>query len=330
MFDLSELAPEPDDEPSQPQPPRLIRPLLSTTRQQVEEFLLSLGQPFRQDASNLSPHFLRNRVRADLLPALERDYNPRLRQALCETAEIASAENVFLENLVSSVLGANSGQSLPIPLLQVQPLALQRRILRRLCQPHALALDFSHLETLREFALAGHAERLNLPRGFVAEVVREKLCPPRLVLRPPEQNRPAEAYSMELPVPGSVLIGEHCGQPGMYIRASMLGGNVAEPTYNRVTLLNPARAGSCLAVRNLLPGDRFRPLHSSGERKINRLLQDLSIPAMLRRSWPVVLAGERIVWVPGLPVAEHAAWSPGDNEAIVLEMYNEEGTILYG
>jgi tRNA(Ile)-lysidine synthetase-like protein len=322
MFDLSELASEPsDDEPTQPHPPRLIRPLLSISRQQVERYLLSLGQPFRQDASNLSPQFLRNRVRGELLPALERDYNPRLRQALCETAEIAAAENVFIEDLVSGIIGANPVHSLPLPVLQAQPLALQRRILRRLCQPHGLALDFAHLEALREFALAGRAERLKLPRGFAAEVVRERLRPPRLLLHSAEQQRTTiSAFSVELPIPGSVLIEELCGRPGTTIRASLLDSNSAAAAYNSGTLLNSAQLGSCLTIRTLLPGDRFHPLHHSGEQKINRLLQELSVPATLRRSWPVVLAGGQIVWVPGLPVAAHVAWSPGDGEAVVLEM----------
>jgi tRNA(Ile)-lysidine synthetase-like protein len=167
--------------------PRLIRPLLDTSRQQVERYLVSLGQPFCRDASNLSPRFLRNRLRAELLPALERDYNPQLRQALCETAEIAAAENAFLDDLVSSVLGPPTGpeEGIDLPLLQAQPVALQRRILRRLCRPHQLALDFAQLEGLRDFALAGRAGSLQLPRGFAAEVVRRKLLPPRLRLVTP-------------------------------------------------------------------------------------------------------------------------------------------------
>jgi tRNA(Ile)-lysidine synthase len=181
----SPLAPEsaPDHVP----PPRLIRPMLSTTRLQVEEFLRSLGQPFRQDASNLSPQFLRNRVRAQLLPALERDYNPQLRQALAETAEIAAAESAFLDDLVSAVLPQTPdlARGIDLHLLQAQPLALQRRILRRLCHPYGLALDFAQLESLREFALAGRAGSLQLPRGFAAELVREKFLPPLLRLLAP-------------------------------------------------------------------------------------------------------------------------------------------------
>jgi tRNA(Ile)-lysidine synthase len=191
--DLSMVARSPlHDVAVDTRPARLIRPLLSISRRKVERYLLSLRQPFRQDASNLNPRFLRNRIRAELLPVLEREYNPKLREALCETAEIAAAENAFLEDLVSAAVGSSvapeAGEGEPgidVPLLQAQPLALQRRILRRLCQPHGLALDFAHLEALREFAVAGCAGSLELPRGFAAEIVRPKLKPPHLRLLVP-------------------------------------------------------------------------------------------------------------------------------------------------
>jgi tRNA(Ile)-lysidine synthase len=170
-----------------PPPARLIRPLLGTSRQQVEEYLTSLGQPFRHDASNLDPRFLRNRVRAELLPALERDYNPQLRQALCETADVAAAESDFLDDLVSTALGQpnETDSGIDVPLLQAQDVALQRRILRRLCQSRGLALDFAQLEGLREFAVAGRAGWIQLPRGCSAKVVRTKLLPLRLRLHTP-------------------------------------------------------------------------------------------------------------------------------------------------
>jgi tRNA(Ile)-lysidine synthetase-like protein len=120
----------------------------------------------------------------------------------------------------------------------------------------------------------------------------------------------------------------------MYIRALLLNKASEAEGYNCVSFLSPARAGRSLTIRNLCPGDRFHPLHSSGERKVNRLLQELPIPAELRRRWPVALAGERIVWVPGLPVASHFAWTPGEDEAVVLELrvpdlQEEEGTLIY-
>jgi tRNA(Ile)-lysidine synthase len=179
--------------------PRLIRPLLSFSRAEVEQYLGEIGQGFRHDTSNLDPRYLRNRVRTQLLPALEREYNPQLRQALSETAEIAADENAWIEELVSALAGpvsvtgtapqsaeaAAAEQGIELPLFRAQPVALQRRILRRLCQPHALALDFAQLEALRDFALAGRAGSLQLPVGCSAEIVRPRLGAARLRLLAP-------------------------------------------------------------------------------------------------------------------------------------------------
>ena len=191
--DLSSLAQSPVPVGTQTSaPPRLIRPMLSISRRHIERYLQSLSQPFRLDSSNRDPKFLRNRLRAELLPVLEREYNPQLREALCETAEVAAAENALLEDLVSAALARlpHRGEDvselgMDVRFFQSQPLALQRRILRRLCQPHGLALDFQQLENLREFVLAGCAGSLQLPRGFMAEIIRPNHVPPRLRLVSP-------------------------------------------------------------------------------------------------------------------------------------------------
>ena len=56
----------------------LIRPLLETTRAEIEEFLTARGIPWREDASNADHRFARNRIRHGLLPQLEREWNPEL------------------------------------------------------------------------------------------------------------------------------------------------------------------------------------------------------------------------------------------------------------
>lgn len=325
-FDLGNIAEEvPSNEGLSR--PRIVRPFLSTTRQEVEKYLTSLGQNYREDSSNLNPEFLRNRVRATLLPTLEADYNPRLRDALCETAEIAAAENTFFDRLAASALGQDSDpeQGVALHLFQEQPLALQRRILRSLCQALGLALDFAHLESLREFVLAARAGRYKLPRGFIAEIQREAQGEARLFLRSPEPGSPPAEYSVGFSVPGMVSIGKFFASPDTCIRATLLSDEAAKQAYNRADLLRARQLDPRFTVRNLQPGDRFHPLFSSGDEKVNRLLQRLSVPGQVRRSWPVVLSGDRIVWTPGLPIASEFAWSPGDGEAIALDLCNESG-----
>jgi tRNA(Ile)-lysidine synthetase-like protein len=54
-----------------------------------------------------------------------------------------------------------------------------------------------------------------------------------------------------------------------------------------------------LTLRSWRPGDRFRPTHSRSEKKVKELLQDLKVPQSDRVGWPVIAAGERLVWVHG-------------------------------
>ncbi|MGE0761054.1 MAG: tRNA lysidine(34) synthetase TilS [Pirellulaceae bacterium] len=75
----------------------LIRPLLDCWRHEVLEFLAQLGQPFRDDTSNASRQYTRNRLRHDLLPQLERTYNPQVRAALWRLAEQARAFHAFAD-----------------------------------------------------------------------------------------------------------------------------------------------------------------------------------------------------------------------------------------
>jgi len=67
----------------------IVRPLLGVTRLDVLAYLDGINQPYREDASNRSLDYTRNRIRHELLPLLERDYNPHVRQALLRLSQLA-------------------------------------------------------------------------------------------------------------------------------------------------------------------------------------------------------------------------------------------------
>ncbi len=69
----------------------IIRPLLATTRAEIEAYLGELGQSWREDTSNRHLTFTRNRIRHELLPLLE-GWNPRLREHLVQMAALARDE----------------------------------------------------------------------------------------------------------------------------------------------------------------------------------------------------------------------------------------------
>ena len=83
----------------------VIRPLLSVRRAELEAYLREIGQDWREDSSNRDPRFTRNRVRAQLLPLLEREFNPSVVENLSELAEIARGEEDYWENEVAGWVG---------------------------------------------------------------------------------------------------------------------------------------------------------------------------------------------------------------------------------
>jgi tRNA(Ile)-lysidine synthase len=107
---------------------RVLRPMLSVWREEVLKYLDARGLKWREDASNRDLKFLRNRIRHELLPLLERDYNPGIRDALWRTAEIVRAE------------------------VEGDPVAAERRAIRQ--------LSFEQVEALRKLAKREPRERV--------------------------------------------------------------------------------------------------------------------------------------------------------------------------
>ena len=149
-----------------------VRPLLQTSRAAVEAYCAEHGLSPRRDPSNADPsHYTRNRLRLDLLPALERDFNPAVRGALLRLAETAARDADFLrvqaeEALEALTLERAAGTlTLDARRLRLLHPALWRHILRAAfarVRGTALGLTHAHLEPLCD-ALAG---RRHLPFGL--------------------------------------------------------------------------------------------------------------------------------------------------------------------
>ena len=301
---------------------RIVRPLLETSRAEVEGYLHSLGQPWREDHTNRDTRHTRNRIRRELLPLLERDYNPNLRQLLNETAEIARDEEAAWEVLTAKCLDQWHRDERHL-LLQDQPsgnlseflsesVALQRRALKCFLERNGIAIEFHHVESVR---LCAHRDGsvVSLPGGWQAKREGHWL---ELISRSSTAETPGRgSYEYCLPLPGRCIVSES----GVVLRATIVPAEAAALAPPG-SLLCLTKIGPNLLIRNWQPGDRFRPAHTSSEEKLKRLFSDRHIPADQRPVWPVALAGEQIVWVRGFPAAHDYAWVPGSGDALRIDV----------
>jgi tRNA(Ile)-lysidine synthase len=175
---------------------RIVRPLLGVRRSEVEAFLRSREQSWREDSSNRDTTLTRNRVRHELMPML-RSFNPKVDELLARTAAVARDEETFWQaevarvlpglllpgtpvrgggRAVSTVVGEQEF-SMELARLQAMPAALRRRVVRAAAK--RVGVGMSGEETAKALALAGfggHAEvkgkigsRLELHGGLRVE-----------------------------------------------------------------------------------------------------------------------------------------------------------------
>ncbi|MBW4450581.1 MAG: tRNA lysidine(34) synthetase TilS [Spirirestis rafaelensis WJT71-NPBG6] len=175
----------------------LVRPLLEVTRAQTKDFCENLQLPIWEDSTNEDLKYTRNRIRLELLPYLQENFNPKVESALAQTAELLQAEVEYLEQAADRLrseamkggvdewekrgVGEVSKELLLSPpfalklnrrVLQKAPLALQRRVMRYCLQqilPHSPS--FEQIEKLTALITAPNRSQTDpFPGGAIAKV----------------------------------------------------------------------------------------------------------------------------------------------------------------
>lgn len=158
----------------------LIRPLLGIRRQTLREYLHGLGQPFRSDPTNQLLHYTRNRLRHQLIPQLEADYNPELIPALTRLASLARETQEVIDwqvqQLWERTVQDRGDAGLLVRCQELVAMAphLQREVLIacwkiRAWPRKAMAhRDWLRLTELVAAAARGELRRLDLPGGVLA------------------------------------------------------------------------------------------------------------------------------------------------------------------
>jgi tRNA(Ile)-lysidine synthase len=279
----------------------LVRPLIEVSRAEAEQYLRSRNIEWREDSTNATLQFARNRIRHELLPQLERDWNPAIRETLAQTAEWARAEEAYwegeMERLAAGLLRAENGFVFTsAPAAAGLPLAVARRLVRRaieLAKGDLRGIDFSHVEAILALIAAGEGHgRVQAPgvdvlRSF--EWVRfGPLGSYGLVDR---------SYSVEASVPGIVCAAAAGVEISLeLIEKSETGGPLSYVYNSDVGCLNWGSLSGRIVLRNWRPGDQYQPIGRSHEEKIKTLFQEFRIPIWERRHWPVLTDGGAIVW----------------------------------
>lgn len=285
---------------------KVIRPLLEVWRHEIEAFAIKNEIPFLVDSSNLKEDYLRNRLRLSLIPLLEKEYQPNLKEILLRTSAILREESDYLEKEAEKAyqdMVKAKGESLAFQYAAYQSLhpAIQWRVvqkmLRTICGEEKEDLEISRM--FRRLKQPTPSFILEFPPGICLEKRYETVS---LAKKKVESIPP---FEVELISPGRTFIQE-IGKEVVTEEMDVKGQSGFPKGSSETAFLDYQVLQFPLRIRNFRPGDRFQPLGVKGSQKLKEFFIDHKIPRFERSKIPLLVSGERIVWVVGHRIDEYA------------------------
>lgn len=260
---------------------RIIRPLLAYSRAELRAYLNEIGQSWREDATNADTRYLRNAVRAELLPLMER-LAPGAAERMASTCALLAEDEAVLVRLAADFLAQYSGGALPLAELRAQPGGLRKRILRTWWMAAGSPKEERSLSAAQTEALAGLVDapagsRCNLPGGWHGQVGWTHIH----LIPPGEATCIAEIPALAC---GLLQICSYTGDPGDG------QGSQAIPR---------AWLDDC-TVRSRRPGDYIRPFGSESRQSLQDYLVNRKIDAPFRDRVPLLCRGSEVLLAGGV------------------------------
>ena len=278
----------------------VIRPLLGFTHSKLVAHARERGLDFHDDPANQDPRHLRSWLRRDLLPALEGRLGTQLRGDLLRLGRAAALDRRAWDAVLNCLSGLDlkhdaTGFDVARATLTGYDDALAAAVLRAAARRAGLVLGPIRARQVLALASRASGRRLGVGKGWEAAVVFD-----RLRLERP-QARVATPVVVTHGAKGDARFGR------FVVRWAPA---TAPKQLSRIAWRTWIRAGEW-AVRGPRPGDVIAPIRGVGHRELRRVLMDARVPRGSRPSYPVLVRGETILWVPGICRSADAVPRPG-------------------
>ncbi len=306
-----------------------VRPLLIFRKEELERYCQDRSLEPRIDSSNFSTDYDRNRIRQELIPYLENNFNPELISVLNSTAELIREEDRYLQGLAEDFFAGEAeviGQhriDLEIASLDELDPVLRRRLWRAIIRRLLGSTEGfyrDHFEIIEKIVEEHEDERggrdFHLPGGITVREeygiisFRDKFWQQKNQQSGEFSSVVSEPCELELPT-------------GDFLRFQQkkLPDNWKEIARKENTaLLDNEKISWPLKVRNRRDGDRFQPLGMSGTKKIKDFFIDEKVPGHKRDRIPLIVdSADFILWVAGFRCDDRFKIKSSTSETLLID-----------
>lgn len=256
----------------------IIRPLLDIKKEDIIAFCKENGYDFVTDETNFEAVYSRNKIRLNLIPEIEKEFNPNFVDVVTRNARLFAEDSDFLESLAKE---RYSGE-IETEKFNTENPAIQRRLLQlhwRSSAQTAENLPLVYADAILELAEKNRTgSKIDLPGGFEAKIQYG-----RLIIQ-----KKTEKIRFEYKIyPEKILNIAETGKNVLIRKVSGKGDFYLENTEG-------------LTIRNRRTGDVFYPSGMTGRKKLSDFFTDKKIPTEKRDEIPILLKDGAIVSVGGI------------------------------
>ncbi|MBQ6848024.1 MAG: tRNA lysidine(34) synthetase TilS [Clostridia bacterium] len=270
----------------------IVRPIISATREMVEDYCKQNGLSFVTDSTNLSDDYTRNKIRHKIVPVLK-ELNPRIEKSVFKTSRCVSTVSELLEkeakNYIKNNFANNTLKLLDFELLNSE---IAKRVILEFVksQNSEISLETCHIESIYEICLIGG--KTSIPKNMYAL---------------------SENGILKLGTEGEIP-----KTPRFSVRISKKMEKINNLLLNNS--LDCDKIVGKLVVRTRQSGDSIRLLNRGCSKTLTKLYNECKVSKHLRDALPVISDDEGVVWIYTLGVAQRCAVTGSTKTAYEIEV----------
>ena len=300
---------------------RIIRPLLTISREEILRYCDENQLTYCHDATNDEPVVMRNRVRLELIPLME-TYNPEVVKALGRTASLLERDEETLNNLSEEAWvrskGLGEAGTFSTQTLKSLPDAILSRVIRRIWRsqtPTNHTLQMVHVEQVMKAVRTSLQEKhFQLPGSVTITVTQEEL-----ICRMKNDGR--ESIPTMPPVVirdnGTTWLPQKRGSIRVLRGKAVFPPSFSDSPFRQILSADSLTKDLVLRHRHL--GEYWEPLGLGGKKSLKKTLMEMQIPREERDQQLLLCHDNQVIWVVGGGISERVRVTDETKEVLVVE-----------
>ncbi|MFD3155551.1 tRNA lysidine(34) synthetase TilS [Haloimpatiens sp. FM7330] len=301
----------------------IVRPIINLTRQEIEEYCKQNNIDTRIDKTNLENIYSRNKIRLELIPYIEKNFNKDIINTINRFSEIVSKDNEYLEKLANDkyemYCNFKNGKIIINKQIFYEDEAILTRVVR-ICllkiKGNLYNLEKKHIYDILKIQKHSTGKKINLPGNLIVTnnygdiYIYNKQD---MNFDSNEQvriNLNSKQYINNLSININTCIEEN-------------NINIKYESNEYIKYFDFEKIQGDILLRFRRKGDRFTPLGMKGSKKLKDLFMDLKIPKDERDRIPLICFGNNIGWVVGYRISEK--YKIDRNTRKILKIHIEKG-----